>query len=262
MTAKVIAVFNQCGGVAKTTSTMNLGYALAQMGKRVLLIDIDPQADLTDFMGLDPDSLDHTVYHSISLHGDKEVPLPITKDLYGMDLVPANIDLSAAEMEMIGDEMRGIRLREAIEPIKNQYDFILVDCPPALGILSVISLAAADWALVPVKTEYKSRRGTAQVLKTIKRIQARSNKSLKIIGFLPTIYRSGVGQHDRGLTAMRDHLSCHAQVFAPVPMRTGFSDASEMNEPLGVFNPQCDALESLNKVADYLIKEALDGILV
>ena len=133
--SRIIALFNQAGGVAKTTLTHNLGYHLAQRQHRVLLIDMDPQASLTKFMGKVPAELDKTIADAII----EEQPLPIHENIHGMDLSPSNRILSTAEMQLVSAEMRDLRLSEAIEPVLEFYDFILLDCPPSLGLLSYIS---------------------------------------------------------------------------------------------------------------------------
>lgn len=149
---RIIAVFNQAGGVAKTSVTQNLGYHLAQRKHRVLLIDIDPQASLTTFMGLEPDDLEQSLYDALT----GEEPLYIIKGLMRMDLAPTNLKLSAAEMELVNADLREMRLKTAIEPVQDNYDFILIDCPPSLGLLSYISLVAASHVLVPIETEFKA----------------------------------------------------------------------------------------------------------
>ena len=142
----IISNFNQAGGVAKSTLTQNLGYHLARRKHRVLLIDMDPQATLTTFMGLVPRELEKTIYNAIV----DEQPIPIHENIHGVDLAPTNVALSLAEAQLVNADMREFRLRDALEPIKNSYDFILIDCPPSLGILSNISLVASDFILVPV----------------------------------------------------------------------------------------------------------------
>lgn len=133
--AKIISIFNQAGGVAKTTLTQNLGYHLARRNHRVLLVDLDPQASLTIFMGLDIDGLEQTLYDALV----DEEPLYIEENLMGMDLAPTNLTLSVAETALVNADLREFRLKSAIEPIEEHYDFILIDCPPSLGLLSYIS---------------------------------------------------------------------------------------------------------------------------
>ncbi len=160
---KIIALFNQSGGVGKTSLTMNLGYQLAQRDLKVLLVDMDPQSSLTSFLGLDIYQLDKTIYQSITQYES----LPIHHNIHGMDLVPSNIQLSAAEMELVLAEFREVRLKDAIATVQEQYDFILIDCPPSLAILSYISLIAATHVLVPIQTHYKSLVGCNLLLETL-----------------------------------------------------------------------------------------------
>lgn len=154
--AKVISIFNQAGGVSKSTVTHNLGYHLAIREHRVLLVDMDPQASLTTFMGLEPPDLERTMYDALS----KEEPLPIEKDLSGLDLAPSNILLADCEQELVLALKREERLKEALAPVRKKYDFILIDCPPSLGLLSLISLVASNHVLVPIETQYKAFKGT------------------------------------------------------------------------------------------------------
>lgn len=246
--SRVIALFNQSGGVGKTTLTMNLGYQLAQRNHKVLLVDLDPQASLTTFMGLDPVILNQTIYDSI-IHGQ---PISIHSDIYGIDLAPANINLSAAEMELVVAEMREVRLKDALSPVEDHYDFILIDCPPSLGVLSYISLVAAGYLLVPIETQYKAFCGTELLLNTVARIQGRANPKLKILGFLPTRFDSRNSQDLRTLQAIQEQLAASGIIYPPIPRSTGFADASEQNLPLGKYNPKHPALHVLDEIATSL----------
>lgn len=242
---KTIAVFNQSGGVGKSTLTMNLGYHLGKLGNRVLLVDVDPQASLTTFMGLDPFGLEKILYGSV-MHGE---PLPIQKDVHGVDLVPSNINLSAAEMELVVAEMREVRLRDALVKVSDTYDFILLDCPPSLGVLSYISLVAADYVLVPIETQFKAFCGTELLLNTIARIQSRANPKLKIAGFVPTRYDSRISQDERTLKAIQEQLSTMGQIYVPVPRTTVFADAQEGNLPVALYSAKHSAVSVLEQIA-------------
>ena len=247
---KIIAIFNQAGGVAKTTLTMNLGYQLAQNKNRVLLIDVDPQASLSTFMGIEPDDLEKSLYETII----EERPLFIQEDLHGMDLAPTNLDLSTAEMLLVSAELREYRLKNAIEPVTEYYDFILIDCPPSLGLLSVISLAAATHVLVPVETQFKAFQGTNKLLETVARIKSKINRKLKIAGFVPTIYDGRNSQDVRSLAAMHEQLAGIGTVFDPIPRSTIFADASEKRQPLAVLQPRHPAVPLLKKLASAMEK--------
>ena len=243
--SRIITVFNQAGGVAKTTLTQNLGYHLAQLGHRVLLIDIDPQASLTIFMGLVTRDLKQTVHDAIV----EELPLPIISAIHGMDLAPANISLSTAEMQLVSASMRDFRLSEAIEPIEDNYDFILIDCPPSLGLLSYLSLVAATHVLVPIETHFKAFEGTGELLKTVARVRLKANRKLVIAGFLPTKYDARNSQDTRTLTAITEQLGSAGTIFPPIPRSTAFVDASESRMPLAVYDKGHPSVSILKKIA-------------
>ncbi|BAY42414.1 cobyrinic acid a,c-diamide synthase (plasmid) [Nostoc sp. NIES-2111] len=243
--SRIIAVFNQAGGVAKTTLTQNLGYQIAQLGRSVLLIDIDPQASLTIFMGLVPRDLEQTVNNAIV----DELPLPIHEGIHGMDLAPSNISLATAEMQLVNASMRDFRLREAIEPIQDNYDFILIDCPPSLGLLSYISLVAATHVLVPLETHFKAFEGTGELLKTVATVRNKPNRKLQIAGFVPTKYDARNSQDTRTLAAITEQLANAGTVFPPIPRSTAFVDASEERMPLAVYDPKHPSVQILKKIA-------------
>lgn len=247
---KVIALFNQSGGVGKSTLTMNLGYHLKAKTRRVLLVDMDPQASLTTFMGLDPVALQKTVYDAVL----GEESLPIHHDLHGMSITPANINLCAAELELVSTLMREMRLKDAIAPVLSQYEFILIDCPPSLGILSVISLVAATHVLVPIQTQFKSFQGTELLLNTVAGLRSKANKSLVFAGFIPTMYDGRTAQESRTLKAIQEQLSPLATVFDPVPKTIAFADASEDRLPLAQSSPKSSAVAVLKKIAKTLEK--------
>ncbi|MER3481714.1 MAG: hypothetical protein C4327_14940 [Meiothermus sp.] len=189
---QTVAVFNQAGGVGKTTLTLNLGYHLAQRGLKVLLVDLDPQATLTAFLGLAPSDLEATVYDALL----RREGLPIHKNLAGMDLVPSNILLAGAEQELVSALNREGRLRKALEEVRAAYDVALVDCPPSLGLLAILGLAAADYVVVPVQTHFKAYLGTDQLLRTVDGVRRELNPNLEVVGFVPMQYARGT-QHDR-----------------------------------------------------------------
>jgi len=248
--SRVIALFNQSGGVGKSTLTMNLGYHLAQHQNRVLLLDMDPQASLTTFMGLEPAELNKTVYEAVV----GEEPLPIHSKIHGMDIAPSNINLSAAELELVAVLMREMRLKEALAPISEHYDFILVDCPPSLGILSILSLVAATHVLVPIQTQFKAFQGTDLLLRTVAGLRSRANRHLAFAGFIPTMYDGRTAQETRTFKAIQEQLSPLARVFQPIPRTIAFADASEARLPLVKSNPKHPAVAVMEKVAESLEK--------
>ncbi len=196
--ARIIAVANQKGGVAKTTTVASLGVALGELGQRVLLVDLDPQACLTFSLGIDPEDLARSVHH-VLLEG---VPLPeviiVTDD--AVDLVPATIDLASAEALLFRRSEREHLLRYAIATVAAGYDWVLLDCPPSLGLLTVNALTAADEVLVPLQCETLSHRGVGQLVETVKDVQRHTNPRLRVGGVLPTLFDTRPG-HSRAVLA-------------------------------------------------------------
>ena len=186
--ARVLAICNQKGGVGKTTSTINLGAALTEYGRRVLLVDFDPQGALSVGLGLASHHLDRTIYNLImeqSVSAD-EVVRPTS--VPGMDLLPSNIDLSAAEVQLVTEVGREQALGRSLRPLLPHYDFILVDCQPSLGLLTINALACADGVLIPLECEFFSLRGVALLMDTIDKVRDRLNPDLTITGILATMY--------------------------------------------------------------------------
>lgn len=255
--SKVIALFNMSGGVGKSTLTMNLGYHLAtDIGKRVLLVDMDPQASLTTFMGLGPFELEKTIYHSLLA---KE-PLPIIQNLFGCDLVPANIFLSQAELQLSSELRREYKLTDTLTKVKHDYDAILIDCPPSLGLLSVNCLVAANYLLIPIQTEYKSVEATINLLQTTYEIAQEVNPSLQIFGAVPTMYDERTSQAKRALQTIEEVFVAlqknpsfaNATVFSAIPRRTDFANATAEHVPLAMYVPHHQALKPLQEIAKVL----------
>jgi chromosome partitioning protein len=242
---KTISLFNQAGGVGKTTIALNLGYHLSLRGHKVLLIDIDPQGSLTLFMGVDSQNLDKTVFDAIV----NEEAMPIHTGIHGMDLAPCNINLSAAEIQLVNIDFREVRLRDAIAPIQDNYDFILIDCPPSLGLLSYISLVAATHVLVPVETHYKAFEGTNLLLQTVARIRKKGNRSLQIAGFVPSRYAATNSQDKRTLKAINEQFTTFGPVYTPIPRITALADASEKQVPLAVYAPKNPVVKILDQLS-------------
>jgi chromosome partitioning protein len=249
---KIIAIFNQAGGVAKSTLAMNLGYHLRNLNKSVVLVDIDPQASLTLFCGLQPFDLKQTIYESLL----QDLPLPIhSLDTIGFDLIPSNINLSGAEIELVNTDLRDFRLRDTLASIKERYDFIVIDCPPSLGILSYISLVAATHILVPIATQYKAWMGTELLLRTVKRVQSRANKELKLVGFVPILYAKANSQDVRALQAITEYLGQVGHIFQPIPRATAFADSVEEHLPLALYQSKHPAIKPLKEIAHYCIEK-------
>ncbi|MCU1590972.1 MAG: Cobyrinic acid ac-diamide synthase [Frankiales bacterium] len=186
--ARIVAMCNQKGGVGKTTSTINLGAALAEYGRRVLLVDFDPQGALSVGLGVNPLQLDRTVYNLL-MERDVDVhDVMLKTEVPGMDLLPSNIDLSAAEVQLVNEVAREQTLLHVLKPVIDDYDVILVDCQPSLGLLTVNALTAADGVIIPLECEFFALRGVALLIQTIEKIQERLNPRLEVEGILATMY--------------------------------------------------------------------------
>ncbi len=229
--AQVIALCNQKGGVGKTTTTINLGAALVEAGRRVLLVDFDPQGSMTVGLGFNAHELEQSIYHVLM---DPELQLKdivMRTSVEGLDLVPANIDLSAAEMRLVTEVGREQVLARVLRPVLHDYDVILIDCQPSLGLLTVNSLTAADGVIIPLECEYFALRGVALLKETIEKVRDRTNFDLRIIGLLGTMFDS------RTLHG-REVLQTLVQgwgdlVFHTVIRRTvKFSDSTVAGEPI------------------------------
>ncbi len=186
--ALVMAMCNQKGGVGKTTSTINLGAALAECGRRVLLVDFDPQGALSVGLGIQPHELDQTVYNVIMERSVSITDVVRKTRVDGVDLLPSNIDLSAAEVQLVAEVGREHTLLRVLRPVMNDYDYVLVDCQPSLGLLTVNALTAADGVIIPLECEFFSLRGVALLIDTIEKVQERLNPKLDITGILATMY--------------------------------------------------------------------------
>jgi chromosome partitioning protein len=184
---RVLAVVNQKGGVGKTTTAVNLAAALAQAGKRVLLVDLDPQGNATMGSGVDKRTVSRTVYHALLGLGDLTT-IRTRAEKGGYDLVPANRDLAGAEVELVDLPARETRLRAALERVAGEYDFILIDCPPSLSLLTLNGLAAAERVLIPMQCEYYALEGLSDLVGTIKRVRANLNPTLEIGGLVRTMF--------------------------------------------------------------------------
>jgi chromosome partitioning protein len=186
--ARVIAVANQKGGVAKTTSVASIGVALAELGERVLLVDLDPQACLTFSLGCDPEKLDGSV-HQVLVGAQRAAQVIIASE-EGPDLLPATIELAMAEQLLVMRTGRERILKTALAPLLKAYDVILLDCPPSLGLLTTLALTAADGVIIPLQCETLSHRGVGQLLDTIHDVKQLTNRRLRVIGVLPTLFDS------------------------------------------------------------------------
>ena len=229
--ARVLAMVNQKGGVGKTTSTINLGAALAEHGRRVLLVDFDPQGALSVGLGVNPLQLDRTVYNLLMERSLGVDDVMLKTNVPGLDLLPSNIDLSAAEVQLVNEVAREQTLGRILAPVLGDYDVVLIDCQPSLGLLTVNALTAADGVIIPLECEYFALRGVALLMQTIDKVQQRLNPQLKVEGILATMYD---GRTVHGRQVLERLLSAFGDlVFHTVINRTvRFPETSVAGEPI------------------------------
>lgn len=233
--ARVIAVCNQKGGVGKTTTTINLGAALAEQGRRVLLVDFDPQGALSVGLGIQPHDIDYTVYNLLLERGVTVHDVLHKTGVDGMDLLPSNIDLSGAEVQLVHEVGREYVLGGVLEPMVAEYDMIMIDCQPSLGLLTINALACADSVFIPLECEYFAMRGVALLMETIEKVSRRLNTKLTIDGLLATMYDSRTLHTREVLSRMVNGFG--DKVFHTVINRTvRFPDATVAGEPITSFD--------------------------
>ena len=250
--AQVVAICNQKGGVGKTTSTINLGAALAEYGRRVLLVDFDPQGALSVGLGVAAQHLDHTVYNLVMEQGVGVDEVIQATSVPGMDLLPSNIDLSAAEVQLVTEVGREQALGRTLRPLVPRYDFILVDCQPSLGLLTINALACADGVLIPLECEYFSLRGVALLMDTIDKVRDRLNPKLSIIGILATMYDPRT-LHTREVMA-RVVEAFGDTVFDTVISRTvRFPETTVAGEPITRWAPKSAGAKAYRALAREVI---------
>jgi chromosome partitioning protein len=250
--ARVIALCNQKGGVGKTTSAINLGASLAELGRRVLLVDFDPQGALSVGLGVQPHQLDRTSYNLLMERGVAIDDVLLKTSVPGVDLLPSNIDLSAAEIQLVTEVAREQALARALAPVLPEYDFVLIDCQPSLGLLTVNALTAAHGVIIPLECEFFSLRGVALLIDTIDKVQQRLNPDLVLDGILATMY-DGRTLHGREVFS-RVVEAFGDKVFDTVISRTvRFPETTVAGEPITSWAPSSTGAKAYRDLAREVI---------
>lgn len=253
--ATIISMCNQKGGVGKTTSTINMGACLAEYGRKVLLVDLDPQGALSAGLGLTHDDIEDTIY-DVMLDNHTSIHSAIQHTgVAGLDLVPANIDLSAAEIQMVNEVGREHTLARALRPVRSDYDFIIIDCQPSLGLLTVNALACSQGVIIPMECEFFSLRGLALLTDTVEKVSDRINFDLEVMGILVTMFDRRTKHAREVMSRVVDYFG--DKVFDTVITRTvRFPETSVAGEPITTWAPNSPATQQYRNLAKEVIERS------
>lgn len=250
---RIIAVANQKGGVGKTTTAINLSSCLASLGKKVLAIDMDPQGNMTSGLGIDKNEVEYTVYELIL--GQVDIEKAICKDaLENLDVLPTNIDLSAAEIELIGVEEKEFIIRKEVDKVKENYDYIIIDCPPSLSMLTINAMTTANSVLVPIQCEYYALEGLSQLIHTIDLVKERLNPELIIEGVVFTMYDARTNLSLQVVENVKDNLQ-QTIYKTIIPRNIRLAEAPSHGLPINLYDPKSTGAESYMLLAEEVINK-------
>lgn len=248
---KIIAVANQKGGVGKTTTAVNLSAAFGLGGKKTLLVDADPQGNSSSGVGIDRRNLKNTVYE-VMIGGKSAADVILHTEYSNLDLLPSSMDLAGAEIELVDLEHRESRLKEALAPLREQYDYILIDCPPSLGIITTNALTAADTLLVPIQCEYYALEGLTQLMNTVRRVKRQYNGRLELEGVLLTMYDGRLNLTQQVVEEVKKYFP--RRVFGTViPRAVRLSEAPSFGKPIQYFDRSSKGAQCYDALAAEMI---------
>jgi chromosome partitioning protein len=249
--SRVIAIGNQKGGVGKTTTAINISACLADIGRKTLLIDTDAQANATSGLGVDPRQISRSIYH-VLMDGAAVSDVIIPTDLKLLSLLPANFDLMGAEVEMVSLIARESRLRSALKSIRDQYDYIIIDCPPSLGLLTLNTLTACDSILIPIQCEYYALEGLGQLLETITLVQENLNPDLEIEGVLLTMQDKRIKLSEQVISEVRNFFK--GQVYkTAIPRNVRLSEAPSFGKPIILYDIRSSGAKAYKKLTKEML---------
>lgn len=249
---RIIAIANQKGGVGKTTTSINLSASLAEKGKKVLVIDTDPQGNTTSGFGVDKNDLDDTIYELIL--GECSIEDCIIKDVVAnVSILPSNVNLAAAEIELIGVERKEYILKKEVDWVKDQYDFIIIDCPPSLNTLTINALTTADSVLVPIQCEYYALEGLSQLIHTVNLVKERLNPDLDMEGVVFTMFDSRTNLSTQVVENVKNHLN-QTVYNTLIPRNIRLAEAPSYGQPINIYDPKSAGAEAYMKLAEEVIK--------